>query len=146
MPVQPQLPATHLAANLTLANHEFRVIRKTTIYLEFITHILICIKIWLYAILNTMTKIHFEWDENKADENCEKHGVSFYQAQKAFLDSKRVIAEDVEHSQLEQRYYCFGKVDSAIITVRFTYRGSVIRIIGAGYWRKGKKIYEQARN
>jgi hypothetical protein len=28
--------------------------------------------------------------------------------------------------------------------VRFTYRGSVIRIFGAGYWRKGKQIYEQA--
>jgi len=28
------------------------------------------------------------------------------------------------------------------LTVRFTYRGSVIRIIGAGYWRKGRKIYE----
>jgi hypothetical protein len=28
------------------------------------------------------------------------------------------------------------------MTVRFTYRGNTIRIIGAGYWRKGKKIYE----
>lgn len=31
---------------------------------------------------------------------------------------------------------------SGILTVRFTYRGSVIRIFGAGYWRKGKAIYE----
>lgn len=29
------------------------------------------------------------------------------------------------------------------LTVRFTYRGSVIRIFGAGYWRKGKVIYER---
>jgi hypothetical protein len=27
--------------------------------------------------------------------------------------------------------------------VRFTYRENVIRIFGAGYWRKGKQIYEQ---
>jgi hypothetical protein len=27
-------------------------------------------------------------------------------------------------------------------TVRFTYRGGVIRIDGAGYWRKGRIIYE----
>jgi hypothetical protein len=27
--------------------------------------------------------------------------------------------------------------------VRFTVRGDAIRIFGAGYWRKGKKIYEQ---
>jgi hypothetical protein len=29
------------------------------------------------------------------------------------------------------------------MTVRFTWRAGRIRIIGAGYWRKGKKIYEQ---
>ncbi len=40
-------------------------------------------------------------------------------------------------------FYCFGKVDDGILTVRFTYRHGIIRIIGAGYWRKGKRIYEQ---
>ena len=30
-----------------------------------------------------------------------------------------------------------------MLTVRFTYRNRVIRIIGAGYWRKGKRIHEQ---
>src|SRR5262245_15591682 len=29
------------------------------------------------------------------------------------------------------------------LTVRFTYRDDVIRIFGAGYWRKGKEIYER---
>jgi hypothetical protein len=29
------------------------------------------------------------------------------------------------------------------MTVRFTYRNGNIRIIGAGYWRKGKEIYER---
>jgi len=36
-----------------------------------------------------------------------------------------------------------GKVHDAIMTVRFTYRDETIRIIGAGYWRKGKMIYER---
>jgi hypothetical protein len=36
-----------------------------------------------------------------------------------------------------------GKVNNRIITVRFTYREGKIRIIGAGYWRKGKKYYEK---
>jgi hypothetical protein len=57
-----------------------------------------------------------------------------------------VIAEDVNHSSEEDRFYCVGKVDEGIITVRFTYRDDVIRIIGAGYWRKGKKIYEKENN
>lgn len=30
--------------------------------------------------------------------------------------------------------------------VRFTYREDVIRIIGAGYWRRGKAIYEQQQS
>lgn len=88
----------------------------------------------------------FEWNEDKFDENQTKHGVSFYAAQQAFLDPNRLIVKDVEYSIDEQRYYCFGKIDNGILTVRFTMRGHKIRIIGAGYWRKGKKLYEQERN
>lgn len=91
---------------------------------------------------------HFEWDEAKDLENREKHGVSFNEAQYAFLDKARVIAEDLAHSQNEKRYYCFGRnqQETGIVTVRFTYRSGRIRIIGAGYWRKGKKIYEQTNS
>ena len=85
----------------------------------------------------------FEWDEDKNVENQRKHGVDFETAQYAFIDSKRVIAEDLSHSEDEKRYYCFGKVKGGVLTVRFTYRGNRIRIIGAGYWRKGKSIYEK---
>jgi uncharacterized protein len=53
-----------------------------------------------------------------------------------------VIAEDLAHSKTEKRFFCFGEADGGILTVRFTYRGGVIRIFGAGYWRKGKTIYE----
>ncbi len=85
----------------------------------------------------------FEWDDNKDKINQRKHGVSFALAQLAFLDKKRVILEDVEHSNDEKRYYCLGRVAGGVLTVRFTYRKNKIRIIGAGYWRKGKKIYER---
>ena len=85
----------------------------------------------------------FEWDEDKNVKNQRKHGVDFETAQYAFIDSKRVIAEDLSHSEDEKRYYCFGKVKGGVLTVRFTYRGNRIRIIGAGYWRKGKSIYEK---
>ena len=89
-----------------------------------------------------MTKTRFEWDENKDAENQKKHGIPFSLAQYAFADSNRVIADDLTHSATEQRYFCFGAVDGGILTVRFTWRGSSIRIFGAGYWRKGKVIYE----
>ena len=85
----------------------------------------------------------FEWDTSKDKLNQEKHGVSFATAQLAFLDENRVILEDLEHSIDEKRFYCLGRVTDGIMTVRFTYRRTKIRIIGAGYWRKGKKIYEK---
>ena len=85
----------------------------------------------------------FDWDPVKDHINRGKHGVSFASAQRAFFDPRRVIAEDLDHSGTEQRYYCFGLVDGGVMTVRFTWRGGIIRIFGAGYWRKGKKIYEQ---
>jgi len=84
----------------------------------------------------------FEWDPVKDAENRRKHGVSFSEAQSAFLDPGRVIAKDIGHSRSESRYYCFGRVADGILTVRFTYRGTVIRIIGAGCWRRGKGLCE----
>jgi len=90
-----------------------------------------------------MKKTHFKWDEEKDKENQKKHGVSFKLAQHAFFDPRRIIVEDVEHSTEENRYCCIGQVDDGIMTVRFTYRGNVIRMYGAGYWRKGRKIYEE---
>lgn len=89
----------------------------------------------------------FEWDEVKDRINKEKHGVSFKLAQYAFADPNRVILADISHStENEQRYFCVGQVGEGILTVRFTYRHGRIRIFGAGYWRKGKQIYEQENN
>jgi hypothetical protein len=85
----------------------------------------------------------FEWDSTKDEVNQKKHGVPFALAQFAFLDHNRVILEDFEHSDSEKRFYCLGKVSGGIMTVRFTYRKNKIRIFGAGYWRKGKQIYER---
>jgi len=85
----------------------------------------------------------FEWDEIKNIENQEKHNVSFTHAQEVFYDLNRIISVDQAHSIEEDRMFCIGKVKNKIITVRFTLRGNRIRIIGAGFWRKGKKKYEE---
>ena len=88
----------------------------------------------------------FEWDPIKNIVNQQKHHVSFEEAQHAFADTKRIFAEDITHKSSETRYYCFGDVSGEIMTVRFTYRNKKIRIFGAGYWRKGKKIYEETNS
>jgi uncharacterized DUF497 family protein len=90
-----------------------------------------------------MSQARFEWDDEKDKENQAKHHVSFSSVQRAFLDPCRIIAEDVEHSAKEQRFYCMGRVGHDVITVWFTYRENIIRIFGAGYWRKGRKVYEE---
>ena len=90
-----------------------------------------------------MAKARFEWDAAKDRENQLRHGVNFTMAQFAFADPRRVIALDTSHSTDEERYFCFGEMGGGILTVRFTFRSNVIRIFGAGYWRKGKRIYER---
>lgn len=97
----------------------------------------------IWYICHIIVSQSFEWDNAKDRLNRAKHGVSFRLAQVAFFDPRRVIAEDLDHGGAEPRYFCFGKVADGVLTVRFTYRDGRIRIFGAGYWRKGKRIYEQ---
>ncbi|MGO8693812.1 MAG: BrnT family toxin [Rectinemataceae bacterium] len=81
----------------------------------------------------------FEWDEAKDRVNQIKHGVSFLEAQEAFVDPDRLMYPDVRHLQTEKRYFCLGMASGRVLTVRFT---SAIRILGAGHWRKGVDEYE----
>jgi len=86
----------------------------------------------------------FVWDSRKERINVRKHQVDFITAAKAFEDPGRKIFTDSKHSEHEERYFCIGRVNNKIVTVRFTYRCGKIRIIGAGYWRKGMRYYEEA--
>ena len=85
----------------------------------------------------------FVWDAAKERENLRKHGVSFVEASRAFLDPHRRIFIDEKHSIDEQRFFCLGEVQGRVLTVRFLYREDTIRIFGAGYWRKGRSYYAQ---
>jgi uncharacterized DUF497 family protein len=84
----------------------------------------------------------FVWDEAKDKHNVLHHGLDFKTAAKAFLDPQRVIVKDEAHSMSEARWFCIGQIDSEIVTVRYTFRGRMVRIIGAGHWRKGRRLYE----
>jgi len=85
----------------------------------------------------------FRWDADKEETNIAYHGISFTEAVDAFLDPGCLILEDKAHSKAEPRYFCVGKTRGRIAVVRFTYRGGFVRIIGAGYWRKWRKLYEK---
>ncbi len=83
--------------------------------------------------------MEFEWDENKNQKNLEKHGMDFEFASKVFEDEKRLEWEDVRVDYEEQRFITIGKVISAIITVVYTMRNTIYRIISS---RPSKK-YER---
>ena len=89
--------------------------------------------------------MNFEWDTAKDFVNRVKHGVGFAEAQEAFFDPHRLIFPDLAHGESEHRYFCLGMVGGRVMTVRFTWREGRIRVFGAGYWRKGRKFYEQNR-
>ena len=88
----------------------------------------------------------FVWDEAKDASNILKHGIDFATASNVFFDEQRKIYKDFKHSGEEERLFCIGKVGNRIVTVRFTYRGQKVRIIGAGFWRKGRGYYHEKKN
>lgn len=85
----------------------------------------------------------FEWDPTKEKENLAKHGVDFSSVGDAWSDPYRLIFRHPGMTRDEPRYQFSGFDGHGILTVRFTIRSGRIRVIGAGYWRKQRKIYER---
>jgi hypothetical protein len=50
----------------------------------------------------------FEWDENKARMNVQKHRVSFEEARTLFNDPRLLTYPDEYHSETEDRYISIG--------------------------------------
>jgi len=91
--------------------------------------------------------MRFTWDLRKEATNLANHGVSFSEAQRAFVDPLAIVAFDEAHSPRgihELRWWLLGKVHGRIMLVRYTHRpNGLIRIIGAGHWEIGAQIYEK---
>jgi uncharacterized DUF497 family protein len=72
----------------------------------------------------------FEWDEEKAEENLEKHGIRFEEAKSVFGDPFTITIDDPDHSEDEQRFIDIGYSRSGrILVVVYTERGPKTRII-----------------
>ena len=72
----------------------------------------------------------FEWDEEKAKKNFQKHGVTFKTAATVFLDEKRIEIYDFIHSINENRYITIGLAGKVLFVV-YTERKPKIRLISA---------------
>ena len=82
----------------------------------------------------------FEWDEEKNDFNFMKHGIFFEDAIVIFNDSMRVDIFDRKHSLFEDRWKTIGLYGCDMISVIYTMRNDIIRIISA---RKADKKEEE---
>jgi uncharacterized DUF497 family protein len=90
-----------------------------------------------------MSKFKFEWDEQKAEINSAKHGISFDEAQTVFYDENARLIYDSEHSLAEDRYILLGMSSSLrLLVVSHVYQEDIklIRLISA---RKATKKERQ---
>jgi uncharacterized protein len=87
----------------------------------------------------------FEWDEEKAESNLEKHGVSFAEAATAFNDSLSLTIPDPDHSDDENRFILTGVTFSGrLVVVCHVERGATIRLISARLaTRRERRTYEE---
>jgi uncharacterized DUF497 family protein len=74
----------------------------------------------------------FEWDEDKSNANLIKHGIDFDDAREVFYGP--VIIRGSSRNN-EERWLAIGKSDDRIVSVIFTYRHDLIRIISARHPR-----------
>ena len=96
--------------------------------------------------LYTYGGLEFEWDEDKAASNLEKHGVSFFEAASVFLDDHGLYIPDLTHSLDEDRIILVGWSNRNVLTVSHAVRGERYRIITAREaepWER--RAYERAR-
>lgn len=76
--------------------------------------------------------MRFEWDDEKAISNVEKHGITFGEATEVFYDPNALEGHDTEHSGDEDRFFIIGYSANRLLFVVFAQRlGNMIRIISA---------------
>ena len=70
--------------------------------------------------------MHYEWDERKRLSNIEKHGLDFFDVGAVF-EFQYVKVPSARSS--EERLLAIGTIEGRYVTVVYTMRGEVIRII-----------------
>ncbi|SHG25780.1 BrnT family toxin [Bradyrhizobium erythrophlei] len=78
----------------------------------------------------------FEWDEEKSKANLIKHGIDFEDASEVFYWP--VIVRGSNRNS-EERWIAIGKSHDRIVSVIFTRRNDVIRIISARHPRPNEE-------
>lgn len=86
----------------------------------------------------------FQWDAGNVEKNWLTHQVTSAECEQVFFNQPLIAAEDVTHSDVEDRFFCLGQTDvGRLLFVAFTLREDLIRVISArGMSRKERKVYK----
>jgi uncharacterized protein len=97
------------------------------------------------ASLDILTKCTgFEWDSHNADKIWFKHHVSLSECEQIFFNLPLVVADDLKHSEHENRFFALGQTDlDRFLFMVFTVRNNKIRVISARDMnRKERRVYQ----
>jgi hypothetical protein len=85
--------------------------------------------------------LSFEWNNQKALSNEQKHGISFDEASTVFVDPLSLTLHDPLHSENEERFVVIGTSHkNRVLIVVHTERGDDIRIISARKATKNERL------
>jgi uncharacterized DUF497 family protein len=90
----------------------------------------------------------FDWDEEKAEANLAKHGVTFAEAKTIFDDPLYVDFYDPDHSQDEHRYIMIGLSEQGrLLLASYTEVNGTVRLISAReLTRTERESYEEGQS
>ena len=88
----------------------------------------------------------FEWDDDKATSNVEKHGVAFEQARSVFRDPFAIELLDDRGDYNEDRYILIGMSAANLLVVVYTERNGCNRIISARKAEANERRYYHEQN
>lgn len=93
-------------------------------------------------------ELRFEWDQDKAHANVEKHGVRFEEACTVFRDPLELMTPDLPHSIDEERWFSIARSEEQRLLVGFYIQhGATIRIISARLpTSRERRKYEEAED
>ena len=75
--------------------------------------------------------LDFDWHDGKAASNLKKHGLSFADALRVFVDSLRVDRDTTRAADGEERRKVTGRIGTKLYTVVYTERGRLVWLISA---------------
>jgi len=70
----------------------------------------------------------FQWDEGNHNKNYLKHAVASSECEEIFFDAKKLVFDDIAHSNGEERHILLGQTFAhQILTIVFTIRDAKMK-------------------